>query len=252
MTVIARICEQWTMELQSPGEGEDWFADWVLRSPKEAGIHLTAGLYAVNALRQLYKPDQIQTVREYFGGMGAQALMIEEVFGPFDTNTHTVLEYSEQAVEHLHRSLRNEHDAAIATPVHADSYDPSSCVPADLVALDFGDLTVWKTRDGERHRRLLNRVFAHKPKAVLLTDIACRYLHLHRERYETLLGPGTCQSYETYLEALVGRIEELYGYTLLAGFSHRWSTVMALVPEILVERGDFMETPFEPVGIELF
>jgi hypothetical protein len=252
MTTIAQICEKWTMTLEPPQEGDEtWFADWVLRSPKEAGKHLTAGFRAMASLRALYEPSDMQTCREYFGGMGAQALMAEELFGPFDTDTHTVMDYSAAAVEHMRRALRNEHDATIAMVKQADSYDPSSCVPADLVLLDFGDLTVWKTRDGEPHRKLLDRVFAHRPKAVLLTDIACRYLHLHRERYETLLGPGSCQSYETYLDAFVGRIEELYGYTLYWGNGDRWSTVMALVPEVLTHRGTVQPTADSPVGLEL-
>lgn len=235
MTTIAYILERYTMKLEHTTE--PWFADWVLRSPKEAGIHLTAGWLALNSIKDL----DITSAREYFGGIGAQALMIEELFSP---ETHMALEFSEQAVDHMRREL-----PAHIYVGHADSYDPSSCSPADLVALDFGDLTVWKTREGQKHRELLDRVFAHHPKAVLLTDISCRYLHLHRERYETLLGPGTCDTYEHYLYALIGRLEELYGYTLRAGFSHRWSTVMALVPE--GQRGRIVDTPMSPVGIEL-
>lgn len=245
MTTIAHILERWTMRLEPTDPSEPWFADWVLRSPKEAGIHLAAGWHALNSITEVYGPESIASAREYFGGMGVQAMMINEVFAP---KHHTVLEFSEQAVRHMKRELDF---ATEPTVLHRDSYDPSSCMPADLVALDFGDLTAWKTRDGEHHRKLLNRVFAHRPKAVLLTDIACRYLHLHRERYETLLGPGTCESYETYLYALVKRLEDLYGYTLVAGFTHRWSTVMALVPDVLVERGKFLPVPSSPVGLEL-
>lgn len=244
MTTIARILERYTMPLEEPENvgRDEWFLDWVLRSPKEAGTHLTAGWSALNALREDLLKEDIASCREYFGGMGAQALMVNELFSPTD---HDVLEFSEQAVAHLQKLGTH------ITARHADAYDPSSCVPADLVVLDFGDLTVWKTRDGEQHRKLLDRVFAHRPKAVLLTDIACRYLHLHRERYETLLGSGTCQSYETYLYALVARLEGLYGYTLLEGYSHRWSTVMALVPGGAADRGFFHETPDSPVGLEL-
>lgn len=243
MTTIAHIVERFTMELE-PTEGDDWFLDWVLRAPKDAGVHLTAGWYALNALHDVYQPGDFASCREYFGGMGAQALMVESLYRPKE---HTVLEYSEQAVAHLQKLGQ---ESAIVSK-HADAYDPSSCVPADLVMLDFGDLTAWKTRDGEQHRRLLDRVFAHRPKAVVLTDIACRYLHLHRERYESLLGAGTCASYETYLYALVARLEELYGYTLIEGYSHRWSTVMALVPGTSADRGFIVPTPADPVGLEL-
>ena len=47
----ARILEAWDMELPDPIEGEQWFLDWVLRAPKQAGIHLTAGWWASRSPR---------------------------------------------------------------------------------------------------------------------------------------------------------------------------------------------------------
>lgn len=246
MTAIAHICERWSMKLEPSDPSHPWFADWVLRSPREAGVHLSAGWHALVSLQEVYEPKNIQTVREYFGGIGAQALMVHELFGPFTPYDHRVMDYSQDAVAHMEREL-----PPIAAFSQADAYDPSSCFPADLVALDFGDFTVWRTRESEPHRKLLDRVFAHRPKAVLLTDIACRYLHLHRERYEGLLGVGSCVSYDRYLEALVDLLEEMYSYTLVAGYTHRWSTVMALVPDVLIQRGEFHPVPESPVGLEL-
>lgn len=246
--VIALICEEWTMELRQPRANaadphEEWFLDWVLRSPGHAGRHLTAGWLAAQELARVVPASGVHSAREYFGGMGAQSLFIRKLWAP---THHTVMDYSAQATQHLRRVLAPEVNVE-----RADAYDPSSCVPAEIVALDFGDLTVWKTREGELHRKLLDRVFAHRPAGVLLTDISARYLHLHRERYETLLGEGTCGSYEDYLDALVRRLGELYGYRLVGGFMDRWSTVMALVPgsEPSVP---FVETPGDPVGLELF
>ena len=245
----AKIVERFTMDLgETPPERDSWFLDYVLRSPKHAGVHLTAGWLALNSLKEVYRgADDIKTCREYFGGMGAQALMVQQLF---NLDYHAVLEYSEDAVEHLLRVM----PSGVAVK-WADSYAPKETQEADLVMLDFGDLTAWKTRDGEPHRELLDRVFGLEPKAVVFTDIACRYLHLHRERYETLLGAGTCVSYERYLGALLARIEVLYGYRLVRGFYDRWSTVMALVP-VGVEWDDrikmnMIPTPESPIGIQL-
>jgi hypothetical protein len=232
------ICEKWTLYCPEPTEEGQWFLDYVLRSPRDAGIHLTAGLNAYQALSELgVKPD---TAMEYFGGMGAQSGMIQHFFS---VRSHLVLDNSEEAVRHIESNMEG-YDVVASCE---DSYDPTSYRPADIVGLDFGDLTVWKTREGEKHRELLDRVFAGKPKGVVLTDVACRYLHLHRERYETLLGAGTCADYPTYLEALADRLEEIYGYVMVAGFHHRWSTVMALRPEGV--RGEFIPTPESPVGL---
>lgn len=246
MTTIARIVERFTMKLEAdPGRGE-WFLDYVLRAPKSAGKHLTAGWMALQAVREVYDPKEIRTVTEYFGGMGAQALMVRETFSP---TIHGIMDYSAEAVAHINREVI---ESKKLLAVQADAYDPRFTVDADLVMLDYGDLTAWKTREGEKHRQLLDRVFLLEPKAVVFTDIACRYLHLHRERYETLLGEGTCASYQTYLEALLVRLRELYSYTLVAGYWDRWSSVMALVPKGAAPIGQLFPTPESPVGLELF
>lgn len=247
MTDILRIVEQFTMTVEGPPPGRDsWFLDYVLRSPKQAGKHLTAGWMALCSVLEVYQSFQeFESCREYFGGMGAQALMVQELFAPA---LHTVMDYSPEAVRHMRRVLP-EHVAV----ARADAYLPETARVADLVMLDFGDLTAWRTRDGEQHRLLLDRVFAREPKAVVFTDVACRYLHLHRERYESLLGPGTCGSYETYLAALLARLNALYGYSLVGGFQDRWSTVMALVPDELADglNVEVVPTPDRPVGLEL-
>jgi hypothetical protein len=245
VTDILRIVERFTMTIDGPPPGRDaWFLDYVLRSPKQAGMHLTAGWLAMNSLKEVYrKGDDISTCREYFAGMGAQSLMAQSLF---ILKEHDVLEFNPEGVEHLW--------ATMPPKVHVyegDAYDPKKTQPADLVLLDFGDLTCWGTRRGEAKRNLLDRVFLLEPKAVLLTDIACRYLHLHRERYESLLGAGTCVSYETYLIALLARLQALYGYRLVRGYVDRWSTVMALVPNDGI-LGELIPTPESPVGLEIF
>lgn len=242
-TVIFNIVERFAMEAELPAAGDStWFLDWVLRSPKSAGHHLTAGWLAMNSLKEIYRGEfDITTCWESFGGMGAQALMAERLF---NLRKHVVGEYSPEAVDHLESALPHTADVRLM-----DAY--TSHPVADLVILDFGDLTVWKTREGQEHRKLLDRVFANQPKAVLLTDIACRYLHLHRERYETLLGAGSCATYDLYLDALCRRIEILYGYGLHVGYYDRWSTVMVFVPLGKPTLSELRPTPESPVGLEI-
>lgn len=235
------ICERWTQYAQPPSGDQPWWLDWAVRAPKDAGVHLTAGL---NAYRAAY--EAMEFVRrpfiamEYFGGVGGQTMMIQDLFEP---DRHRVVDYSREAVQHIATNVPQ------VNTLVADSYDPDTYMEADLVGLDFGDLTVWKTREGEKHRTLLDRVFAGEPGAVVLTDIACPYLHLHRQRYETLLGEGTCATYPDYLRALADRLEGLYGYRMVGGFYHRWSTVMALAPD--GPRAEFVPTPRSPLGLEI-
>lgn len=217
MSNIITVCDLWEIELPKQ-TANPWFLDWYLRSPGEVHKHLWAGWAAYRSISEL----DIDSATEYFGGIGAQSRMIQELWGP---ERHYVFDYNRDAAEHLR--------ATLPPPVaawQADSYDPVSFRRAELVGLDFGDLTVWRTREGEPHRQLLDRVFSSEPKAVVLTDIAGPRLHLQRERYETLLGPGSCESYETYLEAFLARLTALYGYSCAGGAWHRWSAVMALTP----------------------
>jgi hypothetical protein len=232
------ICERWTQYVEPPTE--KWFLDYVVRSPRDSGTHLTAGWHAYQTLLEETVIDDVHSAFEFFGGMGAQSLMIQHLFAP---TQHSAMDNSEEAVAHILAHVPG------VSAWQGDSYDPSWEHRSDLVGLDFGDLTVWKTREGEKHRGLLDRVFQSRPGGVVLTDVACRYLHLHRERYETLLGAGTCATYPSYLDALADRLEELYGYVMVGGFYHRWSTVMALAPE--GKRVPFVPTPASPVGLEV-
>lgn len=247
------VAERWPLEMRAvsktPGEPL-WWADWLARSPKEASQHIAASYGAYRSLLDVYSPDDIQTASESFGGVGAQGVIIQNLFHPY---WHIVQDYSADSALHL-QNLFARSPGVLAR--QADSYVDEPFTPVDLVGLDFGDLTCWRTREGEKHRGLLDRVFQSGPKAVVLTDIAGPRLHLQRDRYETLLGVGSCRSQEAYLTAFLGRLEVLYDYRLVAGFYHRWSAVMALVPVAALEaaslpstmRGLF-PTPDRPCGL---
>jgi hypothetical protein len=224
------LFDRWTLEFPE-GVDDHWFLEYVLRSPRQAGIHLTAGKLCYERL-DLEDLD-INSAFEVFGGIGGQSLVVEDLWHPM---VHIVNEYDINAVESLHDNLGDD-----MTIMYGDAYRSEFDPTADLISLDFGDLTAWKLREGLPHRVLLDKAFSASPKAVLVTDIASRYLHLHRQRYESLLGQGTCGSYSDYLQALRRMIEGLYGYKMLIGYMHGWSTVMAFTNLDL--SGEFMPTP---------
>lgn len=217
MTSIT-VADDVEIELPKAPSDQPWFFDWYRKSPQEVIKHLQAGWIAYQSIREI----EINSATEYFGGIGAQSMMIRKLWNP---PRHYVFDFNPQAAEHL-RNLLPPPVAAWK----ANSYDIATFRRAELVGLDFGDLTCWKTREGEPHRGLLDRVFASQPKAVVLTDIAGPRLHLHRERYETLLGKGTCTTYESYLRAFLERLNALYGYSPAGGAWHRWSAVVAMTP----------------------
>jgi hypothetical protein len=240
------VCERWNLHLNGH-TGQGWFLDWVRREPEQVSRHLTAGLMAYASLQMVLRPGEIRTAREYFGGVGAQSLMISDSFQP---ERHVVLDNSAEAAAWLREGL-----SARGVLVHqADSYAPASVERADLVGLDFGDLTAWRLRPGQKHRDLLDRVFAGRPAAVVLTDIAGPRLHLHRERYSEVLHtrPEHLRSYARYLEGLADWMRAHYGYALVRGYYQRWSAVLALVPAVrLAEEGHLVPVPDRPRGLEI-
>ena len=246
MTHIAHILERFTMPLEESAPGaEPWYIDWVIKNPKKISDSVTVGWYAYQSLLSVYDPEEISTAVEPFGGIGAQSLIIRDLFPSL--RRHVVGEYTDLAVDHLRQVL-----PSLVQVIKADAYEGTSDFKNwDLVGLDFGDLTCWKTRPGQPHRGLLDRVFAGSPKAVVLTDVACPRLGLHRDRYEALLGTGTCKSYETYLPALAELLEEMYGYVTIAGFYHRGAAKMAMVPAAAGDRGVFVPVPSTPVGLDI-
>lgn len=252
-THIAHIAEQFTMPLEeSPPGAEPWYIDWAIKNPGKISKSVTVGWYAYQSLLSVYDAHEIRSAWEPFGGIGAQSLMIRGLFP--DLAQHFVGEYTDRAVDHLRRVL-----PAGVRVLRQDAYT-SRPKYADLVGLDFGDFTCWKTREGQPHRALMDQVFGTAPyeepetvaKAVVLTDVAGPRLGLHRSRYEALLGTGTCADYPSYLDALADLLEETFGYTMIAGFYHHGAAKMALVPSDAGDRGIFVPAPPSPVGLEIF
>jgi hypothetical protein len=206
VTSIARICERWTLQSDAP--------QW------PSSEHLTNSWLALCSLLSVYGPDDITTVHELHPGVGAQELMVRELFDPI-----------------LH--------------VPGD---------ADLVTVDAPHATAWLTRPQHPYRALLDHVFWHDPKAVVVTDTAGKHF-LHdapngpfRQQFASIMGPESASNYLAYLQALVARHERLYGYVLVRGYFAPHSAVLALVPGELKERvpGRLHPTPAHPVGLELF
>lgn len=240
----AEILQRWEIELPEPGE-DTWFLDWVLRAPKQAGQHLACSLRTLESVLDVYPAMTIDSVLEYFGGLGAQALIVEDLFSP---GVHVVADYSSEAVEHMKRALPSS-----VVVRQGDAYDPANDDSAGLVVLDFGDLTAWKAQPSTPRGGLLDRVFAHEPMAVVLTDIAARYLHLQKKSYEPILGQGTCESYPQYLRAFADHLQARYGYVLHEANYTRWSAVMSFIPEALSTKysGGIHQLPPSDPGLVL-
>lgn len=221
------------MELpESSGENKWWF-DWAVAAPKHAGDHLTVSLRTFEAIKRTNLA--FFSAREYFGGIGAHAMMVDSLFEP---GIHSVADYAPEAVEHMKRVLPE-----YVSVEQRDAY-VGNTLEADLVVMDFGDMTVFRAQPGQKQGDLLEQVWLDRPQAFTITDIAARYLHLQRKSYEPLLGEGACDSYEEYLARYAYHLEERSGYVLLEGNYTRWSCVMAFVePGVARRPGEFHKLP---------
>ena len=195
------VCERWTVPLDTRrGASGRWFGDWVLARTPGNSAHVTASWAAAHVLRPHLPPSGC-TVREYFGGLGCQALIFRHLYAP---SAHRISELHPAGYKHLARLFAGE-------PVQVTQADAYAGLPAghaDLVALDFGDMTARKAA-GPR-RAWLTAALRTARHAVMMTDSGGTKLHLHRARYEADLG-GPCGTYREYLASMDGWLRRDWG-----------------------------------------
>lgn len=235
-----RILEKWDMETPVAQRNE-WFGDWLNRRPNEVSRHITMGWHALQELRSL---QDVQSVHESFGGIGAQALIAEELW---PTARHTVRDYSSSAVRYMVENLPMRKGLHVFP---GSSYDPDLFVTADVQLADVGDLTATRMNQFP-YRAWLDHTFGSGAKAVVLTDIAGRLLHLHRETYSRDLGVQV-ETYEQYLGALGHFVLRRYGYAPTKTFYHRWSSITVFRPRPDYQVVHYLtECPATPIGLEV-
>ncbi len=214
------------------GSARSWWYDWALADPRGAGTHVVSAWNVLNALREA-APD-VGSCQEFFGGCGVQAVFIERLFS---IKEHRIGEYSEQAFTHLSRLFR---DRPHVTVTRQDSYR-SEVFPCDLIVADFGDCTLFRLQDGDRRWELLKRCFSAAPMALVMTDVAHHYFHLHRARYEAVAG-RPLPHYEDYLRAVAERVKTRFGYDLAECRYSAFSAVFGFVRNRRA-RGRIIRTP---------
>lgn len=220
---------------------EKWFGDYLEADQRSVFRNVQCGEQVYRELAEIVEPVDVHSAVEYFGGMGFQSAIIQKHFAP---QSHTVFEISEEAVAYLQGEA--EQNGEEIDVVLGDAYDRDQALRADLVGLDYGDSTVWRMRAGEKQRELLDRVVSLSPRAFVMTDIAGPRLHLQRERYETVLGSGSCSSLEVYLSSLTDFVSAETGYSFDMCVYTRWSAVMSFVSPEYAARARGVIRPLGP------
>lgn len=232
-----RILEEHDVEI--PDDPKGWFADWVLRRPEVSSRHITQSYQVLRALKDSKEMPAEITVNEYFGGLGCQALAVQELFS---ITRHQIAENNAQAWAHLFDSIPGNPLVLLR-----DSYKDPLGPTANLELCDFGDLTAWKMEHNKPYSDLCDHIFAGSPGAVVLTDIAGDRLHLQAQRYATLLGPF--EGYEEYLQQLARYVATRWGYFARYTAWQKWSSVTWYSP--LPGSHVIMPAQNHPRGIEI-
>jgi hypothetical protein len=168
--------------------------------------------------------------------------MLEEIF---PTARHTVRDFSLSAVRYMAENLPLREGLEILS---GSTYEPNNFVTADVQVADVGDLTATRWNLAP-YRSWLDHTFTSGAKAVVITDIAGRLLHLHRATYSGALE-SPVETYEEYLEALEDMVFRRYGYKAVTTFYHRWSAITVFFLDPLWSIAP-IPCPATPIGLEI-
>jgi hypothetical protein len=235
------VCEKWKLPELPQTENGAWFADWAARRPWDVSAHLTAGYHALHSLWNLQAHPRM--VWEPFGGIGAQALMVEELW---PRSTHFVNDVSQDAVDFIKRVVPSRPGFSA---FQADSYAPESFIPADVIVADFGDLTVLRMEQPGKYHDLVERMFSGNAEAIVLTDIAGPRLHLVSGSYRPIVGDF--KNYQGYLRGLgIYVVEKYFRFHPWITFYHKWSSVTVFRSTPPPGRHIIRPIPSSPIGFQ--
>lgn len=124
----------------------------------------------------------IDTVVEYFGGVGINSLMAQKLLNP---SYHIIYDLDEKCIKHLKKNFKKVVKTNSYKIIGSNNYN--NC----LYDMDFNSFTAKQFIDNDKNiQDSLTQTFKRKPKAVILTDSALPYLHLNKKIYEKILGLG--------------------------------------------------------------
>lgn len=218
-----RICERFSLAVPSDLSTSGWFLEWVVREPQRMSYHLSEGYAAISSISSL----KVNRVLECFGGIGAQAQMVQDTFHP---DQHVILENSKPALAFLASRFKAV-DGIKVKEMDAFSPEVPTLLPGlnpDLIVWDCGDFTAAKFSGA--HGFSLYQFFRMRPKALVLTDI-CGVKALtpaHRVGQGLRLGPYRTQ--EEYLTALSRLMFEEFGYAARSIFYSPFTAVLPFEP----------------------
>lgn len=145
------------------------------------------------------------SVREYFGGAGVVSAIIRGALAPAQ---HVASDRDSRCVAQL-RGLLGEENAWEEDAREALILTER---PVDLAVLDFPNFTALH-EGGTRWGAGLAALFRTQPGAVVVTDTARSYLHVHKKTYEEFLKAPIAEASD-YTRAFSNYLLVKYGYAI--------------------------------------
>lgn len=245
MTVKFQIVEQFEIEVPEQDPDEPlWYASWAIEQSGKMNKPVQSSWAMLRSLADFYDNGQIGSVVEYCGGIGAQSLMIQELFEP---RRHEIMDWSEQATNHIRSIMPKNRNIIVRT---ADAYDPDTFQKANFQVLDIGDLKSYNLKPGTPQRGAFDRIFESQPLAVAIAEVSGIRLGLHRRLHEEFLGKP-CPDYRTYLGHFFDFVEEVWGYAPVEIFHNGQFAKAALVPAYFSPERKFSSIPDSPMGLRV-
>ena len=192
-----KICDKYDLEVADiPAPHERGYRPYHTRSVWD----ISREAICKEALFKVMSPPR--TVVEYFGGLGIAASLLRGVYNP---TVHPVYELDSNLCGHL---ISNGFDA-----ICVDSFKKIVTDGAyDLADVDF-DIATALSMSRSPVSEFLDCLFKAGHRQIIITDAAISKLHLHKERYGTLLGGGIVKL-EDYLNLLSHYFYRIGGYSI--------------------------------------
>jgi len=215
------ICNRWEMEFEDYLHNAEDFGH-VANIPynhylfgKKLELVSASTFSAYELLKGLPKKKRVV---EFFGGVGLQSTIIQELLQPID---HTIIENDGNCIRHLNDNFRGR-----ATILQANAFDYIGALPGDIFSLDWNS---WTVLHQDKLKSVFELLLKYDPLAIIWFDTAKSYFHLNRSKYSKLLGMEL-STIRDYSEALFSFFERKYnyGFSKVAYFSK--GTHFLLVP----------------------
>lgn len=198
MTTVATevlVCDRWPLTLRPGSGGHFAYLNTISSKNTACFLALLDGMTHVNS------------VVEYFGGVGLFATVVQQVLHPL---LHRVYDLDGDCVAQL-QSLPQ------ISAAQGDAHALMGTVKGDLQVLDFPVATI--RHHGEWPWAA---VFERRPRYVVFSDTALRRIGLHRALYSGIFGVPV-HSHEDYVRAYSRFMWDRYGYRVTMEAHHQYS-----------------------------